>query len=326
MQEKNKSTEPKPFKDSFKNNFAVVNSMTVYRSGKQRCAPGFYRYNRIYDFYILPYVTKGKGTYTINGRTYYVSAGDAFMIYPGVSISKQTDPDELLEYCWVGFNGIDAQILVNMTQFTLDNAVIKYDHPEIAQKIEDIHEHRGLQVCSSIRMTAMLYELFAYLIEVGQNDHADKHINDKYVSAACDYIAKSYSNKNLTIEMIAEYVNVSRSCLFRAFKDILYKSPKTYLKETRIREACVLLQMTNFPVSEVADKTGFADSLYFSKVFHHIVGKTPTEFRKDPEIPVQMKNTVIDTTTLRTRPPCQEESLKDPSKIPAAQNNADHRK
>ena len=80
-----------------------------------------------------------------------------------------------------------------------------------------------------------------------------------------------------------------------------------YLKETRIREACILLQMTNFSVSEVADKTGYADPLYFSKVFHHLVGKTPTEFRKNPEIPVKMKNTVSDIynsahdTSMKTR-------------------------
>lgn len=307
MQEKNKNVELKPFKDSFKNDFAVINSMTVYRSGKQRCAPGFCRNNRIYDFYILHYVTKGKGNYTINNRTYQVCAGDAFLIYPGISISKETDPEDLWEYCWVGFNGMDAQTLVSMTQFTPDNAVIRYDHPEIAQKIEDIHEHRGHQLCSSIRMTAMLYELFAYLIEVGQNIHTGTHINDKYVSVACDYIGKSYNNKNLTVDMVAAYLNVSRSCLFRAFKDILNKSPTMYLKETRIREACILLQMTNFSVSEVADKTGYADPLYFSKVFHHLVGKTPTEFRKNPEIPVKMKNTVSDIynsahdTSMKTR-------------------------
>ena len=81
----------------------------------------------------------------------------------------------------------------------------------IAQKIEDIHEHRGHQLYSSIRMTAMLYELFAYLIETGQNNHASTHINDKYVSAACDYIGKSYSNKNLTVEMIAEHICISSS-------------------------------------------------------------------------------------------------------------------
>ncbi len=310
MQERNRNIELKPFKDSFKNDFATINSMTVYRSGKQRCAPGFCRHNRIYEFYILHYVTKGKGTYTINGKTYPVCAGDAFLIYPGISISKETDPEDLWEYCWVGFNGTDAQMLVNMTQFTPDNAVITYNHPEIAQKIEDIHEQRGHQLCSSIRMTGMLYELFAYLIETGQNHHASTHINDKYVSAACDYIGKSYSNKNLTVEMIAEHICISRSRLFRAFKDTLNKSPKVYLEETRIREACVLLQMTNFSVSEVADKTGYADPLYFSKVFRRMVGKSPTDFRKEPEIPVQMKNTVFE---FRSPPyvPCRCDSLQE---------------
>ena len=281
MQEINKDTELKPFKDSFKNDFASINSLTVYRSGKQRCAPGFCRQNRIYEFYILHYVTKGRGIYTINGKTYRVCAGDAFMIYPGVSVSKEMDPKDLWEYCWVGFNGTEAKMLVNMTQFTLDNAVVTYNYPEIAQKIEDIHEHRGHQLFSSIRMTGMLYELFAYLIETGQKNHTGTQINDKY-------------DKNLTVEKIAEHICISRSRLFRAFKDTLNKSPKVYLEETRIREACVLLQMTNFSVSEVADKIGYADPLYFSKVFHRMVGKSPTEFRKEPEIPARMKNTVFD--------------------------------
>ena len=114
-------------------------------------------------------------------------------------------------------------------------------------------------------------------------------------------------------------MNVSRSCLFRAFMDILYKSPKTYLKEIRIREACVLLQMTNFPVSEVADKTGFADSLYFSKVFRLMVGKTPTEFRKDPEIPVQL--ILLLYAHIR---PVKRRTQRVRIKIPAAQNNAEH--
>ena len=159
-------------------------------------------------------------------------------------------------------------------------------------------------------MTGMLYELFAYLIETGQNHHASTHINDKYVSAACDYIGKSYSNKNLTVEMIAEHICISRSRLFRAFKDTLNKSSKIYLEETRIREACVLLQMTNFSVSEVADKTGYADPLYFSKVFRRMVGKSPTDFRKEPEIPVQMKNTVFE---FRSPPyvPCRCDSLQE---------------
>ena len=69
MQEKNRNTELKPFKESFKNDFAIINSMTVYRSGRQRCAPGFCRHNRIYNFYILHYVTKGKGS--IKHLTFY---------------------------------------------------------------------------------------------------------------------------------------------------------------------------------------------------------------------------------------------------------------
>ena len=107
---------------------------------------------------------------------------------------------------------------------------------------------------------------------------------------------------DLTVEMIAEHICISRSRLFRAFKNTLNKSPKIYLEETRIREACVLLQMTNYSISEVADRIGYADPLYFSKVFRRMVGKSPTDFRKEPEIPARMKNTVFDIYSLPHTP------------------------
>ena len=270
-----------------------MSSLTVYRSGKQRCTPDFFRHNRIYDFYILHYVVKGNGTYTINGKTYKVGAGDVFLIYPGIPISKKTDPDDPWEYCWVGFNGTDAQILMNMTMFTENNAVIKYNDPEIRKKIEDIHSVRGRQMYSVIRMTAKLYDLLSYMVELSFRDLNRRDLNNNYVSKACDYIGKNYSSKGLTVEKVASHVHISRSRLFRAFKDSLNKSPLRYLEETRIREANVLLQKTNCSVAEIADKVGYADPLYFSKVFRRVMGKPPTAFRKAPENPGRMKNTVL---------------------------------
>ncbi|MBR1918180.1 MAG: AraC family ligand binding domain-containing protein [Spirochaetales bacterium] len=294
MTERERAREERPYKDSFKNQFASMSSLTVYRSGKQRCAPGFYRSHRIYEFYILHYVTKGTGTYKINGKTYRVGPGDAFLIYPGVPIDKFTDSDNPWEYCWVGFNGTDAQMLMSMTIFSINTAVIKFDNPEIGNMIEEIYSYRGQQLYSIIKMTAKLYELLSYMVELSHKDLAHTDINDKYVSEASDFIGKNYSNRDLTVEMIAKYVCISRSRLFRAFKDTLNRSPLRFLEETRIREASILLQTTNFSIAEIADKVGYADPLYFSKVFRRVMGKTPTDFRKMPENPGASKNIVFD--------------------------------
>ena len=99
-----------------------------------------------------------------------------------------------------------------------------------------------------------------------------------YVERARQYIAEKYSYP-ITIEDVATYTGVSRSYLFRLFRKIIKQSPKEYLLEYRIGQACLLLNQTDLPVGSIAHSVGFEDSLYFSKVFKKNKQCTPTEYR-----------------------------------------------
>ena len=69
----------------------------------------------------------------------------------------------------------------------------------------------------------------------------------------------------ITVEDIADYVGISRSHLFRSFQNYVRKSPKEYLSEYRIKQACHLLKETTLSVSAIAYSVGFGNNLYFSK-------------------------------------------------------------
>ena len=83
-----------------------------------------------------------------------------------------------------------------------------------------------------------------------------------YVERAKDYIASSYSYP-ITVEDVADYTGISRSYLFRAFQAYQKQSPKEYLTEYRIRQACHLLRETGLSVASIAYSVGFEDNLYF---------------------------------------------------------------
>ena len=83
------------------------------------------------------------------------------------------------------------------------------------------------------------------------------------------------------MEDVAAYVGISRSHLFRSFQTYLGKSPKEYLSEYRIKQACHLLKETDLSVSAIAYSVGFENNLYFSKAFKKQKRVSPSEYRKD---------------------------------------------
>ena len=53
-----------------------------------------------------------------------------------------------------------------------------------------------------------------------------------------------------------------------------------YLKNYRIAKAKELLVGTNLKLYEIAEKVGYSDSKYFSRIFKEITGQLPTEYRR----------------------------------------------
>ena len=107
----------------------------------------------------------------------------------------------------------------------------------------------------------------------------EKDMPSLYVEKAESYIETNYSYP-ITVEDIAHYVGVSRSHLFRSFQTYMQRSPKEYLTEYRIKQACHLLKETELSVSAIAYSVGFENNLYFSKAFKKQKGVSPSEYRK----------------------------------------------
>lgn len=52
-------------------------------------------------------------------------------------------------------------------------------------------------------------------------------------------------------------------------------SPVEYINKLRIKKACELLKSGMYTVSEAAEKTGFTNVYYFSRIFKSITGVNP---------------------------------------------------
>ena len=105
------------YKNSYKATEKELVSLSVYNVGYQNCDPGYQWGPGIRDHYLIHYIISGKGTYQVNGTTYDLTAGDAFLVYPNTEIIYCADAEEPWEYAWVGFTGSDAAMILKATDF-----------------------------------------------------------------------------------------------------------------------------------------------------------------------------------------------------------------
>ena len=115
--------DPK-YKNSYKVNKKELVSLSVYNVGFQKCEPLYQWGPGIRDHYLIHHILSGKGYYSVGGKVYALSTGDTFLVYPQTEITYYADEEDPWEYAWVGFNGSDAAIILNATDFSRDFPLI----------------------------------------------------------------------------------------------------------------------------------------------------------------------------------------------------------
>ncbi len=267
------------YKNSYKATKNELVSLSVYNVGCQKCDPLYQWGPGIRDHYLIHYVISGCGCYVVGNERYELHAGDAFLVYPNQEITYYADAKDPWEYAWVGFNGSDALSLLNATDFTREHPYITEvpSGKDILHHLLCIYEVRGNDFSSTVEMTGRLYTALALFMR-GAKKKALQSSYDGYVQKAISYISANYSYP-ITVKDVSDYVGLSRSHLFRSFEKVLQCSPKEYLSDYRIRQACALLVQTDLSITAVANSVGFENNLYFSKAFHKMKGISPKQYR-----------------------------------------------
>lgn len=268
------------YKNSYKSTEKELVSLAVYNVGYQKCDSKYQWGPGIRDHYLIHYIIAGKGRLKVGQDVFNLEAGDSFLIYPDTEALYTADENDPWEYAWVGFNGSDAPILLNATDFTPERPVITCTPygKEIAHQLRHIYEVRGSDFESAVEMTGRLYMTLSVFLKGAGHTPVQNNYHT-YVQKAVEYIAAHYSYQ-ITIEDIAAYVGLSRSHLFRSFEAVLQLSPKEYLSQFRIKQACYLLRHSNLSITAIANSVGFESSLYFSKAFKKAKHMPPRDYKQ----------------------------------------------
>jgi transcriptional regulator GlxA family with amidase domain len=101
---------------------------------------------------------------------------------------------------------------------------------------------------------------------------------DPRVQKVMTYMEENFQ-KDLSLEKLAQSVNLSIWHFGHLFKTETGKSPVQYLKSLRMAQARKLLETTFLSIKEVMSKVGMRDQTHFAKDFKRSYGLTPTRYR-----------------------------------------------
>jgi LacI family transcriptional regulator len=101
---------------------------------------------------------------------------------------------------------------------------------------------------------------------------------DSVVVAALRFI-RGHLRQSITVEDVLDELVVSRKSLERKFRQHLGRTPLEEIRRLHLQEAQHLLIHTDYPMAEVARRSGFARPQHMATVFHRAVGATPTAYR-----------------------------------------------
>lgn len=114
-------------------------------------------------------------------------------------------------------------------------------------------------------------------IEKKDVETPDEHLMRRVMKV----INENIDNPDLSVEVIADKVGISRVHFYRKMKDLTGQSPRDYLKYVRLKEAARLIsEKPNIDITSVSVAVGFKSLSSFSTNFKALFGKSPSEYAK----------------------------------------------
>ncbi len=246
-----------------------------------------------HDFYLTVLFTKGKGFHEIDFRRYTIEVGTLFFMQPG-----QTHHWEFTE---------EAEGIIffhSKDYFQLNHAHLKMEeYPFFFSKWAIPMLSISDQMCDTI---ASQFELLLKEFESGEQ-HKHRKIaslidvlyidlmrvyEEKYpihLEKTTNYAAKFQDLEELinthfvserTVGFYADQLHMSSRHLNRICQEIVRKSFSELLIERTLLEAKRLITSGEMNMNEIAEKLGYEEYSYFSRLFKRYCGVGPNEFRK----------------------------------------------
>ena len=91
-------------------------------------------------------------------------------------------------------------------------------------------------------------------------------------------INENLSDSDLSVDIIAQKVGISRVHLHRKMKELTNQTPHSFVRNIRLKQAAKMLRTSKRNITEVMYLCGFSNAASFSTMFKNLYGCSPREY------------------------------------------------
>jgi len=240
--------------------------------------PGERGRGRVLRDYALIYLTEGHGSFKGHDSGWRrVSAGDVLVLFPGIWHDYHPSPETGWTERWILLNGDLANHWCMHDVLSVDFPVLHVGvHDEIVERFDRVLEiGRDCPPFANQIQSGVSMEILALIMKFYQSRNKHSEQAAPTIESALRYIGKNWAQE-IDFEALAKKLGVGYRQFRRLFQEATGLAPHQYLLNLRLNQAKRLLG--SLPVAEVAARVGFADPLYFSRLFKRKVGVAPTRW------------------------------------------------
>jgi len=259
---------------------------------KQVRVPGFnMTYVHSHNFCEIYYLKTGTCLYTLEDSVYHVTAGEVFIVAPGVSHGTRYEGlvpcERIIVYCdlkviqpdfWEQYPDIHEAMVHSGKYIMMKRGLLQIE--EILNRMlaeSNIHDDYSYQflVYQTMELLLGIKRSGVYFYEKLKNTRS----SSSDIEDALGYIAMNYAMP-LTLDEVAKKINLSPNYLSKKFKKVTGVTFKEYLNHIRIKQSYQALLTTDDSITKIAFDCGFNSSNYFKDIFRKANGVSPRTFRK----------------------------------------------
>ena len=218
------------------------------------------------QYYELTVLSKGNLCYYLDGKPVELHAGDAIFVEKGTHRERLATAENA-DYVSFNFHADTPPALPTKLEGVLEHGV------QLILAAADEINTTGTEV-ESDASTHLLAALIL-LLKRGLETRKLHPLTERILA-----FLKRHMGERITLADIGTLTYFSPVYCDTVFKKDTGRSIVDYLLEMRVTEAKSLLLEGELTLKEIAERTGFGDSNYFSRIFKKRTGYTPLQYRK----------------------------------------------
>ena len=258
-----------------------------------------------FDFPVIASMLTGKKIMHLDGIP-------SFDFFPGESVVMPTNKEMVIDFP-LAKKGDPTQCLALGIDNHKINEVVDYFNDRVAIENENnnwklnnnashlinntdvnqlinrlVYTFTNNNTSKDLLLDLMIQELIVRLLQTKAKSHILSHyqdvLNDTRIGTVIKFIKDNLTNKDMTVDQLAEKACMSTSHFHKKFKNTLGISPIDYINAEKIKFSKKLIKESKgVQMSEIAFKSGFNNTSYFNRQFKKLELMTPQQFKKSIE-------------------------------------------